>query len=169
VIINNQCPNIGLKSPVYFIKDAICHGYLHQQVDFKSEMKVSLKIGMIKDTFGGALLYRLQQKVNTLISTQLLVIWEFKINKLYSYAWLIEHENTLVWDKDKLKMLYDVYNNQDDTESIFNAGRWMLDDNTKLKTECKASYEGYFRMNIIISEEKYLLLLQKPLWIDLNR
>jgi hypothetical protein len=44
----------------------------------------------------------------------------------------------------------------------------MLDDNTKLRIACEASYEN-FDMNITISEEKDMLLHQKPLWIDPNK
>jgi hypothetical protein len=156
VTINNQCSNIDLTSPVHFIKDTTCHGHFPQQVGSKSEMKVNFKIGMSGDAFGGALLYHLQRNVDTSISTQLLVIWKFRINKLYSHTWLIEHESTLIWSEDMLERLYDVYNSQIDTEFIFGAGKWMLDDKTELQTKCKSLYNDDFEMNITISEEKKL-------------
>jgi hypothetical protein len=89
------------------------------------------------------------------------------MDRLYLHAWLIKHENT-VWSEDRLKWLYDVYDSRLSADTIFNAERWLLDDNTKLQIICKASYKD-FRMYIVISEEKYLLRPQKPLWVDLNR
>jgi hypothetical protein len=170
-----------LTSSIYFTKDATCHGHLPQQIDSKSVMRATFKIGLDKDTFGGVLLCHLQRKEysgsddrsntdkDTLISTQLLVIWEFRIDRLYSHAWIIEHENTVTWNEDKLERLYDAYDSLYDTDIIFNTGRWLLDDNTELQTVCETSYEEDFEVNIIISEEKNLLRPRKPLWIDPNR
>jgi hypothetical protein len=181
VTINNQCSNIELTSLAYLIKDTTCHGYLPQQVNPMSRMNVNFKIDMYRSTFGGILLYHLQRKMNSelddrtdtdkdmSINTQLLVIWEFRINRLYSHAWLIEHKSTLTWSEDKLEWLYDVYDSLYDTDIIFNEGEWLLDDNTKLRTVCEASYEGYLEMSIIISEEKDLFRTQKLLWVDSNR
>jgi hypothetical protein len=166
VTIDNQCSNIELTSPVYFTKNTMHHIQLHQQVDSKSIMKVKFKTGMDQDTFGGVLLYHLQRKVDTSISTQLLMIWGFKSDHLYSCAWLIEHERTFTWNEDKLRRLYDVYNSQYDRD--FNAEEWLLDDNAMLKTVCALSHGG-FEMNIFISEEKDLSYHRKPLWVDPSR
>jgi hypothetical protein len=141
-------------------------------------MKGNFKTDMYQSTFGGILLYHLQRKndeSNNLtdkdisISTQLLVIWEFRIDRLYLYAWLIEHESTLIWNEDKLKKLYDEYGGQNDTNIIFNTGKWLLDDNIKLRIVCEASYKRSSEINIIISEEKDTLYPIKPLWVDSNR
>jgi hypothetical protein len=169
--IGNQCTNIELISPVYFTKDAMCHILFPQHVDFKSITKTNFITGVDRDTFGGALLYCLQRKENTLTSTQLLVIWGCRSNKnslytLYSHAWLIEHESVLVWDKDKLKVLYDKYDEHWYTK--FDTKIWLLNDNTKLKTDCKVLYGGY-GMEITISERKGIRFPMKPLWVDPNR
>jgi hypothetical protein len=167
VTINNQCSNIELTSPVHFTKDTTCYIRFPQQVDSKSEMKVKFKTGIDRDTFGGVLLYRLQRKNDVSISTQLLVIWGWNsYKKLYSRVRLIEHENTLVWNEDKLKMLYDVYNSQYNMD--FDKREWLLNDNTKLETRCETS-RGGLEMNIIISEEKDLSLPRNPLWVDSKR
>jgi hypothetical protein len=63
-IINNQCHNIELTSPVYFTKDTTFYIQFPQQVDFKSTMEVNFKTDIDRDTFGGALLYHLQRKKN---------------------------------------------------------------------------------------------------------
>jgi hypothetical protein len=98
MIIKNQCTDIELASPVHFIKNATRHIPFPQQVNSKSEMKVNFKTGIYRNTFGGVLLYHLQRKKSdvfddrpnidkdTSISTQLLVIWEFRIDRFYSHA-----------------------------------------------------------------------------------
>jgi hypothetical protein len=169
--INNQCTDIGLASPVCFIKDTTCHIQFPQQVNPECIMKAGFATGVDKGTFGGALLYRLRQKEDASASTQLLVIWGYKIyglkaNKHYLHAWLIEHESTLVWDKDKLKRLYDIYNNRWYTDSDLKT--WLSNDNAELNVKCESLYKG-FGMEIIISENENMFCPMKPLWVDPNR
>jgi hypothetical protein len=169
ITIDNQCSNIRLTSPVYFIGDATCRILFPQQVNSKSITKANFRASMDSGTFCGVLLYRLQGKEDTTTSTQLLVIWRYEFDWLYSCMLLIEHESTLVWDKDKLKMLYDGYCSQ--YEAYPNVGwkTWLLDDNTKLEIERKSSHGG-FEMEIIVSEDDPdLFSLHKPLWIDPDR
>jgi hypothetical protein len=123
-------------------------------------MNANFVTGIDQDTFGGALLYRLQRKEDTSISTRLLMIWKYDSGRIVSNALLVELENTLDWDKDKLKMLYDIYNNRHDLYSFLE--EWSLDDNTELKTTCETSHGG-FEMNVIISEDEDQILSQKPL------
>jgi hypothetical protein len=173
--IDNQCVNIELASPVYFIKNATCYIHPPQQADSKSIMKFNFRTGMDEDTFGGVLLYYLQRKGNvksddqadTSISAQLLIICGSKYDGFYSNAYIIEHESTLTWDEDKLKRLYDLYNNLYDTD--FNTGEWLLYNSIKLKTVRRILHEGDVEMNIIIYEDKYLSHTRKPLWVDPNR
>jgi hypothetical protein len=162
--IKNECSDIELTSLAHFIKDTACHIQFPQQVNPESKMKVNFITGTDRDRFGGVLLYHLQRKENT--SIQLLVIWGYKSERIYLDAWLVEHESALVWDKGKLKMLYDRCNIKYGLYYKLNA--WLLDDNTKLKTWCTSSHGG-FKMEITISEERYASTFQKPLWIDSNR
>src|SRR5690606_19019244 len=111
--------------------------------------------------FGGALLYRLQQKEAASTCTQLLVIWGCRSDKTYLYALLIEHESELTWNKDMLKRLYDAHNNL--CHKYFTSREWLLNDDTKLKLEYKSLYGG-FEMDVIISEKRSLSDLIKPLW-----
>jgi hypothetical protein len=164
--INNQYSNIELTCPVYFVKGAVCHIQFPQQVNPKSIMKGSFVTGIDRDTFGGVLLYRLQWKQDALISVQLLVIWGYKSNGLYSHARIIKHEKNFIWNEYKLKRLYDVYDSRCNID--LDAEEWLLDDNTKLRTKCEIPH-GSFEINIIISEEKNLPYPLKPLWIDSNR
>jgi hypothetical protein len=169
ITINNQCPNIELVSPVYFIRDAMCRIQFPQQVNAKSIVKANFVTDMNLDALGGALLYHLQRKEDASISTQLLIIWGCKSDWIYSniqlylHVYLIEHESTLVWNEDKLKRLYHVYNNQYDINIV----EWWLNDNTRLNIERESLHEG-FEMEMIISEGKGRRQSQKPLWIDSN-
>jgi hypothetical protein len=172
VTIDNRCSNIDLVSPVHFIKDTMCHIRLPHQVDSKSKIKVQFKNRMYRSRFCGVLLYHLQRKESSesgnrididkdaSISTQLLVIWEFRIDRLDLHACLVEHESAVAWDEDKLKELYNTYDSRYDADIALNAGRWILNDNTKLRIVCETSYEGGFGINIIIFEEKNCFIRQ---------
>jgi hypothetical protein len=164
--IKNDYYNIELTSPIYFIKDTTCHIHLPQRVSSKSIMKANFVTGIDQDTLGGVLLYHVERKEDTSTSAQLLVIWGYSARGLYSNAYLIEHESTLTWNEEKLKMLYNVYGRQ---PSIYlDIDRYLLDDNTVLGITRKTSYAGDFGMNIIISEKIGFYSI-KPLWVDPNR
>jgi hypothetical protein len=166
VTIDIQCTDIELTSPVYFIKDAACHVQFPQQVNSKSITKVSFRTGIDRDTFGGVLLYHLQGKADTSITTQLLVIWGYNSDGLYLDQWLIEHESTLVWNEDKLKTLCEIYKVRDYV--YLNTRLWLLNDDTRLQTMYETLY-GNSEMKITIFKEKYHTFPKKPLWIDSNR
>jgi hypothetical protein len=140
-------------------------------VNSESIVKVKFITEADKNTFGGTLLYCLQQKEDVSTSTQLLVIWGCRsdnacLNVPYSHTWLIEHEITLVWDKDKLKMLYDEYDDQWYTKSDLE--KWLLNDNMELKTNYKALYGGY-GIEITIFKNEDMLYPRRILWVDPNR
>jgi hypothetical protein len=164
--IINQCPNVELTSPIYFTNDAMHYIKFPQQVNSKSIMKASFITGIDRSTFGGILLYRLQRREDASTCIRLLVIWGCNSYRIYLHVLLIEHESAIVWDKDKLKMLYNEYDSQDDID--LNTREWLLNDNTKLKTDCEASYVG-LEVETTISEEKNLQNFIVPLWIDFNR
>jgi hypothetical protein len=168
VTINNQCTNIELTSLIYFTKDATRFMQFPQQVNANSIMKANFITGTDRNTFGGALLYHLRWKKDASIIAQLLVIWRCGFDRPYSHAWLIEHDITLDWNEDMLKRLYHVYDSQHEAYSTGCRGKWLLNDNAKLKTVCKTSY-SVFEINVTISEENYLFLPQKPLRIDPTR
>jgi hypothetical protein len=137
-----------------------------------------LKIGMDRDMIGGALLYHLRRKKNdeygdqsdkdTLISTQLLVIWGGNTNEYISDVFIIEHESAFIWNEQKLEKLCHAYNSHYYSYVKLDTKYWLLDGNTKLETWCESSHGG-FEMTIIISEAKCLNCPEKPLFIDPNR
>jgi hypothetical protein len=146
ITIDNQCTNMKLTSPIYFVQDAMYPIQFPQQVNPKHIVKTNFVIGINQDIFGIALLYHLQGKENT--NAQLLVIWGCRYSIFYSHAQLIQ-QSIPDWDKDKLKELYDVYHSQYKTYSHTEA--WQLDDNTILKTECNILFG--FNIKVTISEE----------------
>jgi hypothetical protein len=135
-------------------------------VTSKCGVKINFKTSMNRDTFGGALLYHLQREENTPISAKLLVIWGWNTYCIYSRAWIIEHDSTLDWDKDKLKRLYDAYHIH--YYVYFYMGKWLLSNNTKLQIVDDVSH-GYLKMEVIISREESRLSHQKPPWIHPNK
>jgi hypothetical protein len=165
MIIYNRCSDIKLTSPIHFTKDATYQLQFSQQVTSNHIMRANFVTGIDQDTFGGALLYHLQRKEDTSISTQFLVIWGYKSHP-YSCILLIEHEKTLVWNEDKLKTLYHICMSRYDIN--FSTEEWLLDDNITLKVKCHPSH-GSFEMNIIISEDKSPLCPKKPLWVTSDR
>jgi hypothetical protein len=163
--IYNSCTNIELTSPVYFIQDTMCRIQFPQQVNSNNIIKIKFATGIDRDTFGGALLYNLQRECGT-ISAQLLVIWGYKSCGIYSHAWIIKHESTLIWDKNKLKRFHDVYNSRRD--EYLNIGRWGLDNNTELRTECVTSHGG-FAIAVIIFEGSRRGIFYTTPRVDPNR
>jgi hypothetical protein len=147
------------------------HIQLPQQVDSNSIMKANFITSINQDTFGGVLLYHLQGKKDTPTSTQLLMIWGYKSNGLYSNVLLIEHENTLIWSEDELKRLYHVYDSRYkayyDTD-LFGRETWLLDDNTELHMSCN-SWCKDFKIELSIFESETSTYPPRPLWIEPNR
>jgi hypothetical protein len=180
VTIDNRCSNIKLTSPIHFTKNTTCHVHFPQKVDSRNMTKVNFMTGIDEDTFGGALLYHLQREdnnesvhqfdadKNVSTNTQLLVFWRCELNEFYSFAVLIEHENTLIWNEDKLEEFYHIYDRQYNIGFTFDWKIFSLNDNTTLKVKCRQTHGG-FKMNIFISEEKKQRQPVKPLWIDSNR
>jgi hypothetical protein len=180
VTIDNRCSNIELTSPVYFIKNATYHGHLSQQVDSKSRIKVNFITGIDEDTFGGALLYRLQRKYNNepdhqfdadkdiFISAQLLVFWRCERARFYSLATLIEHDITFIWNENKLEEFYHIHDRRYNIKPAFDQFIRSLNDGTTLKVKCRLLHGG-LKMNIITSEEEKQSLPERPWWIDSNR
>jgi hypothetical protein len=144
--IDNRCINMELTSPVYFTKGTMNYIYFPQKVGSKNVMKANFITGIDRNTFGSALLYHLQRKEDTSISTQLLVIWGCKSDRIYFCTLLVEHESTLVWDRDKLKRLYDVYNSRCCTH--FNKYEWLLNDEVIYELA-----QGSLKRSIIISKK----------------
>jgi hypothetical protein len=130
-------------------------------------MKANFITGIDRSTFGGALLYRLQGEEGTSIGIQLLVIWGYNSDGIYSHTWFIECESTFSWDKDKLARLYDAYSSRYEAYSANSKEDWSPSDNMMLEIVCETSNRDS-KIEVIISE-KNAFYPTKPLWIDSNR
>jgi hypothetical protein len=97
-------------------------------------------------------------------SAQLLVIWGCQSRRIYSQAYIIEHETTLDWNENNLERFYNVCNCQENIG--FGVDDCLLDYDTILKISFMSSRNG-FEMNIIISEGN--CLFQTPLRVDSNK
>jgi hypothetical protein len=179
ILVHNQCLYFELVSPVYFGDNVIWHIPPDQKVCANDVTKASFGKDAAKSEFTSVLIYKLQRKKHlesndqsnedsmftkdTLTGFQLVVIWRYNSDRIYSHAWLIEHDNTFIWNEDKLERLYDVYNNQYNASSSM--GGWLLDDDTVLKVGCETAYRS-FGTKVVISEGKHVSSLIKPLWVD---
>jgi hypothetical protein len=190
VLIHNQCSNFELVSPVYFGHNTICLKFPSQKVDANTATRASFGQNITKSKFVGVLIYKLQRKgslksdVDNIskegspTDIQLLVIWEPKSWRgLFLRVLLIEHNNTITWNEDKLSELYSMQhallNKRHCTKTYlfkkctFTEDAWLLDDATMLMTRSKWTEEGDI-FEIIISEETRKYDYAEPLWIPLN-
>jgi hypothetical protein len=157
--IHNQCKDINLTSPVYFIHGGKWHAAPDQEIDVDAVMQNHIKPDSDQDILKGALVYRVhEQHSESDESAQgeskkiwLLVAWHVEhTRESHVRALVIEHNKKL--NEDKLKKLYEerwpLLEVQDNT--IKNS--WTLNDTTMLKTTIKITNRGY-RWDIFISEE----------------
>jgi hypothetical protein len=155
--IHNQCQNINLTSPVYFIHGGRWLTVPDQEIDANAVMQNRLEFDIKRDILEGALVYRVQRKHAE--STQdepkqiwLLVAWNGKYTKrLYVHALLVEHNRRL--NEDRLKKLYQKYWPLLKVQANTAKGNWMLNDTTMLVTTIKVASGGY-KWDIFISEER---------------
>jgi hypothetical protein len=182
IAIHNQCSNIMLETPVYFCNGTMRPKLFDRQISVNCEARISFEIDTIKNKFECILLFKLkrhaesdnQQNMNTSIietnkneapNIHMLVIWEVKNAKSFTYVTLIEDTKAFTWDEDKLKKLYDKncdwlkkYNTVSDI--------WFVNDNTTLKM---TSNLKDFELSISISEEGRNGDVMMPFCIDPKR
>jgi hypothetical protein len=172
--IYNQCQDINLASPVYFMYGGRWHVTPDQKIDANAVMRNRLKFYSGRSILEGALVYRIQKKYtesDKLVQgeskqVQLLVVWcGERTKELHVRALLIEHDKKL--DKDRLKKLYQKYWHlfKEQVNSIGN--NWLLYDATVLTTTVKTMNEGH-RWDIFISEG-IKNNVERPLWINVKR
>jgi hypothetical protein len=172
--IHNQCQDIKLTSPVYFIHGGKWHVTPDQEIDSGAIMKNRLEFDSRQNILEGTLLYKIQRQYaeydefvqNESKLCQLLVAWHIESTEgLHIRALLVEHDRKL--DEDKLRRLHQRcwYS----LNTLVNSARsnWLLDNTTVLGTTVKAMNGGY-RWDVFISEEERDDI-KIPLWIDTKR
>jgi hypothetical protein len=173
--IHNQCQDINLTSPVYFIHGGKWHVVPDQEIDVDAIMRSRLEFDSGQDILEGILVYKIQRqhaKSDEFVqdkskNIQLLVAWHAEHTKgLHVRALLIEHDKEFNWDEDKLRELHQKCWCPLDAWANPTGSNWKLDDATMLTTTIKVM-NGDYRWDISISEEGDGI--ERPLWIDAER
>jgi hypothetical protein len=155
--IHNQCQNIHLLSPVYFIHGGKWHVVLDQEIDANVVMRKHLKSYSGEDILEGALVYRIQRKHVESAQDEskciwLLVAWNGEYTKgLHVCALLVEYNKNL--NEDRLRRLCQKRRPLLKAQANVTKSNWTLDDTTMLTTTIEMTNEGY-GWDIFISEER---------------
>jgi hypothetical protein len=172
--IHNQCKDINLTSPVYFIHGGRWHGAPDQKIGVNAVMRNRIEFDSGRDILDGILTYKIQRQhteSDKIVQDeskyiQLLVAWHIEHTKeSHVRVLLVEHDNEL--DENNLRELYQKYWHPLETRIDSNKNRWILNDITVLETTVRAMNGGY-RWDISISERKKKNI-ERPLWIDTSR
>jgi hypothetical protein len=184
--IHNQYPNIKLASQIYFCSLAKRYEYLVNRTNDGTIMKIGFRFDLNQDEFGGILMYEVQRKgksnqqpsTNTISSKavedtskmmRLLVTWRIeRSGELEVDIMLVEHDNKLVLDRDKLALLYNKINDWFFRYNIFHH-TWLMCDNTALEAICDAVQKEGLELKITVSEGTKDVYTIEPIWIDSER
>jgi hypothetical protein len=185
VTIHNQCPNVKLASPVYFSNGAISPKLFNQQIDIDTAMRACFEIDTIN--FECVLLFKLKRHIesdkqhnmntsttgadkNETMHIYMLVIFEVKDAKPFSYVALVEHTKAFTWSENRLKELYDKNRGWLKKYNGITLVTWCMDDNATLKTSFKERVlEENFELSVSISEEEKSDYAMRPFCIHLER
>jgi hypothetical protein len=186
VAVHNHCSDIELSSPVYFCNCETYKGYSVERIDDGAIMKIGFRYGINQEEYGGILIYEVQRKGNikhdhqlstdaTPIKTvediykimRLLVTWKIDFSwNISARILLIEHDNELVLNSDKLAQLYGkIYG----ISSRYDSRTLLICKNTVLETTYKIIHEKGTELKMNISEEVENEYTMKPMWIDSER
>jgi hypothetical protein len=153
-------------------------------MDVGTVMKIGFMYDINQDEPGGILMYELQRKRNTKTDYQpnttstgsaedtykimrLLVVWKRdRSRNISACILLVEHDNELVLNEDKLAQLYDkIY----DIPSTYFSCTLLICRDTVLETIGKIIFEKGLELKINISEGAKNKYTMKPMWIDSER
>jgi hypothetical protein len=186
VTVRNQYSDIELVSPVYFCNHGSYNEYPIERTDIGAMMKIGFSFGLDKLP-GGILMYKVQRKRGVMSDRQpkadatptevvedtsktmrLLVVWEIEhFRDLRVYIVLVEHDNELEWDEDRLSELHQKRWHSLNAWIDSTRNNWLLDDGAVLETTIKVMNGGH-RWDIFISEGSNDNV-RRPLWIDVER
>jgi hypothetical protein len=155
--IHNQCENISLTSPVYFIHGGKWSVVPGPEIDVNTVMQNRIEFDAEQNMLEGALVYRIQRKHVESAQDEskhiwLLVAWNGEHTKgLHACALLVEHNKRL--NEDRLRRLYQKRWPLLKERANATGGSWTLNDMTKFATTIRAMNRGC-RWDIFISEER---------------
>jgi hypothetical protein len=183
--IHNQHPDIELVSPVYFCNYGKRYKYRIKRVHDNTIMKIGFRFDLGQDDVGGIMMYTIRRKSNTRSDHQssmdpiyakvieeiqkmirLLITWDAKSLGPYANIMLVECDNELVLNEDKLARLYEKIN---DIRSDHEPPSWLVCDGIALKATNELVHGTDLESKITISQELKTWGLTKPMWIDPER
>jgi hypothetical protein len=185
VTVHNRHPNIEVVSQVYFCNDGGHYDQSIERTNTSTIMKIGFRFGLDRLP-DGILMYELQRRGNSesdhqpntdTISAEVVknasevmhlsVIWKMNCSgKLKVRMTLVEHDNKLVLNKDKLAQLY---NKVHDIPFEYDYFGWLMCDNIELAAKYMVMYEEGLGLKIIISKGVRTNCAMKPIWIDSTR
>jgi hypothetical protein len=186
--IHNQCQDVNLTSPVYFINGGEWCVAPDQKIDVDAVVKNYLEFDSEQDMLEGALIYRIQRRETSFFEIerktqrkrvkidksaqdeskhiQLLIAWHGEYTKgLHVRALLVEHDKE--FDEDELRQLHQKCWHPMNAFVNPIEDNWLLDDAAVLTTTVK-TMNGGCRWDVLITEgiEDNV---ERPLWIDAER
>jgi hypothetical protein len=184
--VHNEYPDIELVSPIYFCAGGTYYEYPIERTDKGVKMKLDFRINPDQDESGGILIYEVRRKENigsdhqssndiiyaTVIeeaskTTRLLVFWKIKQHgDPKASVVLVEHDNELVLDEDKLARLC---KNVNDIPYDRFRDRWSIFNNIELAIWCRPFWREELKLKTEIfkgfRDEDNI----RPMWIDSER
>jgi hypothetical protein len=168
MMVYNQHPDIELVSPTYFCNRGTYNEYPVEKTDAGTMIKIGFRFGLNKLS-EGVLMYEVRGKGNTKFDQQpsadtmstevvedtseimrLLVAWKIeRPRELGVRIVLVEHDNRLVLNEDKLAELYGKVN---DLPSEYYGHSWLVCNNTVLEVAYETVQEYGFGLKISISK-----------------
>jgi hypothetical protein len=182
--VHNLCPDIELASPVYFCNLVKYYEYPVKRTNTGTMMTIDFRFNPDQDESGGILMYEIQRKNNVKSDHQanidtisakvievaskmmrLLVTWKIKRSgKPKVNIMLVEYDDELVLNEDKLAQLYGKINDISSGNSSFG---WLMYDNTVLVAKYEVAEEKDLELKITISKgAKYTM---NSMWINSER
>jgi hypothetical protein len=174
--IHHQYKNISLISPIYFIHGGRWDVIPNSEIDVDAVMRNHIELDSDQDIIEGALIYNIQRRhvesdkptQNESKYIQLLVAWRVEHTKvLHVRTLLVEHDNELDWDEDKLRRLHQKHWHSLNTLVSPIETNWLLDDTTVLAMTIKVM-NGDYRWDVFISEG-IKNNVKRPFWINAKR
>jgi hypothetical protein len=185
ITVRGQYPDMKPISSVYFCNHGTHYEY-PKRTNTGTVMKVEFRFDSDQDVFEGILMCKVrrerdirfnqQSSTNTIYTKvieeaskmmQLLVTWKIeRLGRLKVNVILIEYDDGLVLNEDKLKQLYDKVNN---IPTNYNESKWLMCDNTVLEVAHKAVHKAILESTITIFEGPRCCDSIKPMRIDSSR
>jgi hypothetical protein len=179
--VYNRYSDMELASPVYFYNCVTYYEYPVEETNSGTIMRLGFRFDPDQNESNGILMYEVQENARfnhpSSVDTEaiedeskmirLLVIWKMRHSgRPKVRIVLVEHDNKLVLDEDKLAQLYD---KMDDIPRNYDRSTWFIYDHRVLAITYKIVKKEDPELKITISkgiDDKYTM---KPIWIDSER